>query len=428
VVRGSGRTYADLSAGSPTIYTYNASHKHALASLSTGETYSYDANGNTPALHRTQRGASVTQRVEGGVTYTQTFDAENRLISVTVSGQTTTFIYNGDGNLVKKINPNGSKTIYVGGIYEVDKASGGSVTRTVTYYPVAGAMRINSTLYYVLKDHLGSASVVTDASGTILGTQRYYPFGETRLSTGSIPTDKLYTSQREITGLGIYDYQARYYSPKLGRFLSPDTIISEFANPQSWNRYSYVYNNPIRYNDPTGHCPICVIPIAVADLALVAAATLFVATLLHPAVHDAMVEKISGAMDSVAELAKRKPSAQEKATAEREANNGVNAENWLLPIKKCFTDAKTAILCGLLITGGATILHNTQNCGQVNGNEQCLPNQTLDPDPVSTPTLTQTSTSTPTQTSTSTPTQTSTPTAPIFTPAPNHNNGYHIPI
>jgi len=60
--------------------------------------------------------AGVTQRVEGGLTYTQTFDAENRLISVTVSGQTTEFIYDGDGDLVKKIKPNGSKTIYVGGI------------------------------------------------------------------------------------------------------------------------------------------------------------------------------------------------------------------------------------------------------------------------------------------------------------------------
>ena len=96
-----------------------------MASLSTGETYTYDANGN------------MTQRVEGGLTYTQTFDAENRLISVTVGGQTTQFIYNGDGNLVKKIKPDGSKTLYVGGIYEVDKASGGAVMCTVTYYPVA---------------------------------------------------------------------------------------------------------------------------------------------------------------------------------------------------------------------------------------------------------------------------------------------------
>jgi len=195
----------------------------------------------------------MTTRVEGGLTYTQTFDAENRLISVAVSGQTTQFIYNGDGNLVKKIKPDGSKTIYVGGIYEVDKTSGGSVTRTVTYYPVAGAMRINSTLYYVLKDHLGSASVVTDASGNILGEQRYYPFGETRVTTGTIYTDRLFTGQREMAGLGIYHFNARFYSPKLGRFLSADTIVPGYANPQSLNRFSYVRNNPLRYIDPTGH-------------------------------------------------------------------------------------------------------------------------------------------------------------------------------
>ena len=145
----------------------------------------------------------------------------------------------------------------MGGIYEVDKASGGAVTRTVTYYPVAGAMRINSTLYYVLKDHLGSASVVTDASGNILGEQRYYPFGETRLTSGTIYTDKLFTGQREITGLGIYHYGARFYSPKLGRFLSPDTIVPNPYNPQDLNRFSYVRNNPLRYIDPTGHESVC---------------------------------------------------------------------------------------------------------------------------------------------------------------------------
>jgi len=138
----------------------------------------------------------------------------------------------------------------------VDKTSGGSVTRTVTYYPAAGAMRINSTLYYTLKDHLGSASVITDATGNILGENRYYPFGETRLSTGSILTDKLYTGQREITGLGIYHYQARFYSPKLGRFLSADTIVPGYANPQNLNRFSYVTNNPLRYIDPSGNIPI----------------------------------------------------------------------------------------------------------------------------------------------------------------------------
>ena len=177
---------------------------------------------------------------------------------------------------MKKVKPDGSKTIYpsttpqraaaplttvpmlfgragVGGVYEVDKTSGGAVTRTLTYYPVAGAMRINSTLYYTLKDHLGSASVVTDASGNTMGEQRYYPFGETRFTTGSMFTDKLFTGQREMVGLGIYHFNARFYSPKLGRFLSADSIVPGMFNPQNLNRYSYVGNSPLNYIDPSGH-------------------------------------------------------------------------------------------------------------------------------------------------------------------------------
>lgn len=136
------------------------------------------------------------------------------MISVTVSSQTTQFVYDGDGNLVKKIKPDGSKTLYVGGIYEVDKNSGGTVTGTKTYYPAAGAVRIGS-LYFVLKDHLGSASVVTNKNGNILGEDRFYPFGETRFTTGTMYTDKLFTGQREMAGLGIYHYNARFYSPYL---------------------------------------------------------------------------------------------------------------------------------------------------------------------------------------------------------------------
>ena len=136
---------------------------------------------------------------------------------------------------------------------EVDKTSGGSTVRTLTYYPVAGALRIDSTLYYVLKDHLGSASVVTDAGGNVVGEQRYYPFGEARLTIGALYTDRLFTGQREMAGLGVYHYGARFYSPKLGRFLSADTIVPGYANPQNLNRYSYVNNSPLMYTDPTGH-------------------------------------------------------------------------------------------------------------------------------------------------------------------------------
>jgi RHS repeat-associated protein len=58
-----------------------------------------------------------------------------------------------------------------------------------------------------------------------------------------------------MTGSGIYYFGARFYSPKLGRFLSADTIVPGYGNPQNLNRYGYVRNNPLRYTDPSGHKP-----------------------------------------------------------------------------------------------------------------------------------------------------------------------------
>jgi hypothetical protein len=74
-------------------------------------------------------------------------------------------------------------------------------------------MRVNDTLYYTLKDHLDSTTGMTDASGSLISQQSYYPFGQTRFTSGTLYTDKLYTGQRDITGLGIYHYNARFYSP-----------------------------------------------------------------------------------------------------------------------------------------------------------------------------------------------------------------------
>jgi len=246
-----------------TSYNYtDSAHKHAVTSLQSGETYSYDANGN------------MTTRVEGGVTYTQEFDIENRLIKVTVNSQVTEFIYDGDGNLIKKKKPDNTSTVYIGGVYEVDLNGSGSATKKTSYYPAGGAMRVevvgtSNTLYFMLRDHLGSASVTLDASGNIVtnGEQRYYPFGESRIAGTSLPTDRLYTGQRDVGLGGLYHYNARFYLPKLGRFVSADSIVPQPFNPQSLNRFSYVLNNPLRYADPTGHTSACAGPArAAADV------------------------------------------------------------------------------------------------------------------------------------------------------------------
>ncbi len=99
---------------------------------------------------------------------------------------------------------------------------------------------------------------VTDASGTLTSQQRYLPFGQPRADVSTpnpqFPiTDLGYTGQRALDpGMGgLMDYHARFYSPTLGRFTQPDTITPD--GPQGLNRYAYVGNNPINFNDPTGH-------------------------------------------------------------------------------------------------------------------------------------------------------------------------------
>jgi RHS repeat-associated protein len=75
--------------------------------------------------------------------------------------------------------------------------------------------------------------------------------GEIRVR-GTIPTDKLFTGQR-LDATGLYYYNARYYDATIGRFISADTIIPYPSDPQSFNRYSYCRNNPLKYTDPTGN-------------------------------------------------------------------------------------------------------------------------------------------------------------------------------
>lgn len=136
-------------------------------------------------------------------------------------------------------------------------------------------MCTNGVLNYLLADHLGSTSLVTDAAGTVISETRYTPYGETRSAAGASPTDYLYTSQRQEAGLGLYFYNARFYDPALGRFTQPDTIVPVASQgTQAWDRYAYANNNPLRYSDPSGHCIFgidTIVCVAVAGAALVAA-------------------------------------------------------------------------------------------------------------------------------------------------------------
>ncbi len=176
---------------------------------------------------------------------TLTWDLENRVVAVTGGAS---FVYDGDGNRVKKTE-NGFTTTYVNRYYEKT----GTVI-TTSYY-LGGkliAQRQGTALSYVLQDHLGSTSVSVSDAGVTAGTIRYFPFGDCRNSTGTIPTDKKFIDQR-LDQTGLYYYGARYYDATIGRFISLDTLVPSTLNPQSLNRYSYCLNNPLKYVDPSGH-------------------------------------------------------------------------------------------------------------------------------------------------------------------------------
>jgi RHS repeat-associated protein len=140
--------------------------------------------------------------------------------------------------------------VYIGKLYECTSS-------VCTKYIFGGSQKIatkkQGVVYYYHTDHLGSSSVITDSAGTKIEEIYYYPYGGTRINSGTVNVKHKFTGQEEDAETGLYYYGARYYDPILGRFISADTIVQNPFDPQSLNRYSYCINNPLKYTDPTGH-------------------------------------------------------------------------------------------------------------------------------------------------------------------------------
>ncbi len=120
----------------------------------------------------------------------------------------------------------------------------------------------NNGLFHIYTDHLGSSGSLSDSSGAYIPNShaKYTPFGDWRTEPTATAGDRYYTNHKHnnlgnggADDLGLIYMNARYYLPGVGRFASADTIVPNAANPQSYNRYSYVLNNPISRYDPSGH-------------------------------------------------------------------------------------------------------------------------------------------------------------------------------
>ena len=108
------------------------------------------------------------------------------------------------------------------------------------------------SFYFLHNDHLNSVVLSTDWNVNI-NYQKYYAYGSPRSYGGGIlPSYYRFTGQI-LDPSGLYYYNARYYDPEIGQFVSPDTIVPDPTSLLDYNRYMYGLGNPVRNVDPNGH-------------------------------------------------------------------------------------------------------------------------------------------------------------------------------
>ena len=248
--------------GSSMQYLYcDSSHPHQLTGIYPAGTTCSIRSGAT-ASYSTAYDAWGNQisRVYNGITSTLVYDVLDHLTQWSATGSTSgteKYLYDASGARVLKRNTTGSTTkmtAYAFGLEEHNDTGTGTATGNTYYYSLGGRLIgtfDGTTTQYYLSDALGSVlstfSAVANAAA-VLGNQLYGPFGNQRYSKGSMGTDKGFTGQYQDSS-GLDYYNARYYDPVVGIFVSADTVQ---GNGKGMDPYSYVANNPLTATDPTG--------------------------------------------------------------------------------------------------------------------------------------------------------------------------------
>ena len=242
-------------------YSYGsgqAAGPHAVVAAG-GDSFTYDANGNMLT----------------GSGRTLQWSSFNKPTQMTQNGRLASFSYGPDRARFSKLNHKGDKTLYIGSLYEkLTKGDTGQVDQKHYIYANGAlvAEHIISTsegtqTRYLHKDALGSIDLVTDAYANVVDRRSFDAWGKLRnlpwqsqaglndpLYLTQLPfTNKGFTGHENIQEVDLIHMNGRVYDATLARFVSADPHIQAGSLSQSYNRYSYVMNNPLKYTDPSGY-------------------------------------------------------------------------------------------------------------------------------------------------------------------------------
>lgn len=222
-------------------YTYDADNRLLTAE---GTTFSYDNNGNL-----------ISKTVESNVS-NYSWDYNNMLTQVVGGGNTYGYKYDGLGNRIARVESGVEKRYVVdpsGSLSQVLAET--DLSGNITGYYVYGLgliSKITSSgqVYYYHYDGIGSTIALTDLSGDIVNKYAYDAFGDVLSQEETIPNSFKYVGRFGVTdeGNGLLYMRARYYDPKIGRFINKDPM----GSAGGLNVYSYTGDNPINWVDPLG--------------------------------------------------------------------------------------------------------------------------------------------------------------------------------
>ncbi len=194
---------------------------------------------------------NLTGATDASGTATYTWNARNQLTAITAPAFTASFAYDALGRRTTKVI-NGAPTQYLyDGLNVVQEKNGAAVTANLLT-----GLGIDDVLTRTdgagtrgfLTDALGSTIALVDNTGAVLTQYTYEPFGAVNRIGAASQNSYTFTG-REDDGSGLYYYRARYYHPRLQRFISKDPIGIRGGD---LNLYAYARNNPVILSDPLG--------------------------------------------------------------------------------------------------------------------------------------------------------------------------------